>query len=386
MRVAILRRSSQASFSMDVYADGLISGLKAVRPTWEIVEFAPAAYHSDHKRSSWSLGISKYYERYWRYPRMIEKQKADIFHIIDHSDGHLAYWLEKNDKPGIVTCHDLINLIQPENVYDQARLPLISMEAWKYAIRGMHKANHIITVSSHTAKDVVRELKIEPDRITVVPNGVDSTFRVLPQNEVASFRQKHGILADTLCLLNVGLNHPRKNVLTILKLLKELRDKILPIHFWKAGADFTVEQKKFIETHRLENCITYLGQPDQHTLLQIYNAADVLLSPSFYEGFGITILEAMACGTVVITSNVTSLPEVAGDAAILVEPNDIHAMLQAVYRIVEDKCYRESLVKRGLVRAKLFTWERSAEQIAEIYEKMVLKHENQGFIEKPQNL
>ena len=227
---------------------------------------------------------------------------------------------------------------------------------------------------------------IEPDRITVVPNGVDSTFRVLPQNEVASFRQKHGILADTLCLLNVGLNHPRKNVLTILKLLKELRDKILPIHFWKAGADFTVEQKKFIETHRLENCITYLGQPDQHTLLQIYNAADVLLSPSFYEGFGITILEAMACGTVVITSNVTSLPEVAGDAAILVEPNDIHAMLQAVYRIVEDKCYRESLVKRGLVRAKLFTWERSAEQIAEIYEKMVLKHENQGFIEKPQNL
>jgi glycosyltransferase involved in cell wall biosynthesis len=356
---------------MDVYADGLVSGLKTVRPTWEIVEFAPAPYPSDKKNSVWLLGVWKYYERYWRYPRTIQKQNADIFHIIDHSDGHLARWLKTKAQPKIVTCHDLINLFQPENIYSRTLLPFVSMAAWKFAIRGMEKADRIISVSAHTAKDVVNNLKIVKENITVVPDAIESIFRILPQTIIESLRQQNGVSPETLCLLNVGSNHPRKNVFTILKVIKTLREQGLPVYFWKIGADFTSEQKVFIQTHELQNFIAYLGKPDKEKLVQIYNAADVLIAPSLYEGFGMTILEAMACGTLVITSNVTSLPEVAGNAAILVDPMDVQEMVKAVCRLLEQPNYRKSLIEAGLDRVKPFTWENTAEQIATVYETML---------------
>ncbi len=368
MRVAIVRRTPQVSFSMDVYADGLVSGLKTVRPNWEIVEFAPQVNVSNKKGKFWSYKLASYYERYWHYPLTLRKQQADIFHIIDHSEGHLARWLKKNNQPTVVTCHDLINLFQPENISDGARLPFVSMAAWKYAIKGMHQANHIISVSSHTLQDAVSKLNILLERITVVPNAVEPIFRLLSQDEINVFRQQNNVSPETFCILNVGSNLPRKNVFTTLKVIQVLKDKGFPVYFWKVGADFDTEQKQFIQTHNLENFVIYLGKPDKETLVKIYNAADVLLAPSLYEGFGMTILEAMACGTAVITSNVTSLPEVAGDAAILVAPTDIPAMVQAVCRLIREHSYRDSLVELGLVRAKLFTWERTAEQVAEIYE------------------
>ncbi|WP_414544541.1 glycosyltransferase family 4 protein [Nostoc sp. CCY0012] len=369
MRVVILRRPPQVSVSMDVYADGLVSGLKAVRPTWEIVELSPLQYYKD---TNFLLrGFGNYYERYWCYPNAIKKHNADIYHIIDHSDGYLVHWLKGKPQPIVVTCHDLINLIQPENIYDQSSLPFMSMAAWKFAIRGMKKAKHIISVSQHTAKDIRQNLEIAPENITIAPDAIESIFRILPKKEVFSLRQEYGIAPETFCLLNVGSNHPRKNISTILKVIKALKEKNLPVYFWKAGADFTSEQKTFIQTHELQNFVAYLGKPDQDKLVQIYNATDVLLSPSLYEGFGMTVIEAMACGTPVITSNVTSLPEVAGNAAILVDPVDIQEIVKAVCRLMEDTTYRNSLIEAGLVRAKPFTWENTAEQVAAVYEKIL---------------
>jgi glycosyltransferase involved in cell wall biosynthesis len=355
---------------MDVYADGLVTGLKAVRPEWKIIELAPKL-ELDKRNSSWFTGVGKYYERYWRYPLTVEKQKADIFHIIDHSDGHLVYRLKTISKSVIVTCHDLINLIYPENLYEQARLPFISMVVWKYALRGMQEADRIVAVSSNTAKDIIQNLNITLEQVTVVPDAVEPLFQLLPEAEVEFLRQQYNISPQTICLLHVGSNHPRKNVFTILKVLEALKKQGLPIHFWKTGADFTAEQKTFIRTYDLENCVTYLGKPDKCTLVQIYNAADILLSPSLYEGFGMTVLEAMACGTPVITSNVSSLPEVTGDAAVLVAPTDVPAMVKAVCRFQNDSVYRQGLSSKGLARAKLFTWEATAEQIATGYEKLV---------------
>lgn len=372
MRVAIVRRAPGSSFSMDVYADGLVAGLKVVRPAWEIVELAPIPEFLV-SRSSLLTGVWKYYQRYWRYPLTLKKQKVDIFHVIDHSDGHLVYQLKTTTKPVIVTCHDLINLIHPENLYEQARIPVVSMAVWKYALQGLPKADHIIAVSSNTAKDVVQNLNIATAQITVVPDAVEPLFQLLPQSEVEAFRQQHNILPQTICLLHVGSNHPRKNVFTILKVLEALKKQGVPIHLWKTGADFTAEQKTFIQTSKLENCATYLGKPDKCTLVKIYNAADILLSPSLYEGFGMTVLEAMACGTPVITSNVTSLPEVTGDAAALVHPTDIQAMVETVCRLQNDSVYRQELSSKGLARARLFTWEATSEQIATTYEKILGK-------------
>jgi glycosyltransferase involved in cell wall biosynthesis len=371
MRIVIVRRLPKASFSMDVYADGLVSGLKAVRPDWEIIELTPSSYSLTNKKTSWLQGIEKYYERYWRYPATVKEQVADIFHIIDHSDAHIVQWLRGTKQPVVVTCHDLINFLYPDNIQDQAKLPLVSMTAWKYAIKGLKQSDRIVCVSNHTAKDAMQLLHTPAERLKVVHNGVEPDFYPLPTEEISAFRQQQGLTPDTICLLNVGSNHPRKNVTIILQVVETLNSQGMGVHFWKTGADFTNEQKTFIQKHNLTSCITYLGKPDKNTLRQIYNAADILLAPSLYEGFGITILEAMACQTPVISSNVTSLPEVVGDGGILVEPLDVQAMVEAIQRIQQDSNYHQQLIERGLVRVKNFTWEKAASQVAEVYESLL---------------
>ena len=375
MRIAIVRRAPLASYSMDVYADGLVSGLKTVRPDWEFVQIVP---EQRQEGNSLLNGLNKYYQRYWNYPQYVKnkKQDVDIFHVIDHSDGHLAYWLKDTGKPVVVTCHDLVNFVQPENARSQARIANVSMAVWKWAVKGLCKADHIISVSNHTAKDVKKILDIKPERITIVPNAVEPRFHQLSPAEIAAFRQQHQISPEKICLLNVGSNQPRKNVITVLKVLKALKAKGLPIHLFRTGPDFSEEFKTFIQSHNLSDCITDFGRPDNTTLTKIYNAADILVSPSLYEGFGMTLLEAMACGTPVITSNVTSLPEVAGDAGIVVNPTDVEAIVEAVCRLQNDEEHRKFLIDKGLKRVKLFTWENTAEQVAQGYEKLIQQANN----------
>jgi len=366
MRVGIIRRAPKASFSMDVYADGLLRGLKTVRPAWQFIELIPkTSYPNGTSKFS---GISKYYERYYQYPSSINRCQADIFHIIDHSDGHILHWLKHAKQPKIVTCHDLVNLVQPENIQNQARIPWISMMAWKFAIGGLVQADHIIAVSKHTAKDVNHLLDIVPEQITVIPNAVEPYFKQLPQTQVIALRQKLDIKPQTFCLLNVGSSHPRKNIMAVLHTLQILRSQNFPAVLLKAGADFSTEQKAFIGAHGLDANIMYLGTPDSSALVEIYNVADVLLAPSLYEGFGMTLLEAMACGTPVVTSNVTSLPDVSGDAGILASPTDIEALSKAVYTLAHQSDYRNLLIQKGLERVKAFTWEKTAEEVATLYE------------------
>ena len=375
MRVAILRRVPKFSVSMDVHADGLVSGLKAVRPDWTVLESCPVS-KADGVSNRFA-SVQKYYERYQRYPRSLSQLDADIFHIIDHSDGYLSAWLRRTQSPNVVTCHDLINLIEPETFKGRAKFPLVSMTLWKRAVEGMRQANHVIAVSSHTKKDTVEHLGISPQDITVVPNAVDRSFCRLPASEVQTLRHQHNLSPETLCLLNVGSNNARKNISTILSVVALLKQQGLPICFWKAGADFNPEQKQFIESHNLSKCISYLGKPDKAALIGLYNSANCLMAPSLYEGFGFTILEAMACGLPVITANVTAMPEVAGNAAVLVNPLDIEAMAQAVQRLYAHPTERQTLAAKGIERAKVFTWESTAEQVARVYERVL------GQVESP---
>ena len=367
MRVVIAR--TMPNFSMDVYADGIVSGLKNVRPNWEIIELAPRPI--DRSSHSPFLRIQKFYERFWRFPNKITQQKADIFHIIDHSEGHIVNWLKKTSKPVVVTCHDLINCFYSDNLQNSVQLPFVSNGMWLKSVRAMRNANHVFTVSSVTAKDTAKILNIEPKHISVVPNAVEPIFQPLSKNQSEHFRQKNGVSPETICLLNVGSNHPRKNISTILKVVKILKEKGLPIKFWKVGSDFTDDDKNFIQAQSLETEVHYIGKPDKSTLVTIYNAADILIAPSLHEGFGITLLEAMACGTLVITSNVSAMPEVVGDAGVLVEPTNSQEIANAVEKLYKDDAYCQKLIAMGVERAKLFTWEATAEQIAQLYERFV---------------
>ncbi len=364
MRVVIAR--TMPEFSMDVYADGLVAGLKAVRPDWDIVDLKPRSI--DRKSRSLLLRIWKYYERFWHFPHTVKQHAADIFHIIDPAEAHMVYGLRKLSKPTVVTCHDLVNFFYADNLQGSVQLPIVSKKMWLHAINGMAYANHIVAISTATAKDTTEILKIDRSRIAVIPNAVEATFQPLPKHESETLRRQQGITPETCCLLNVGSNHPRKNLSTMLEALHALQQQGIPVMLWKTGADFTDQQKAFIQAQGLATSIQYLGKPDKATLVRIYNAADLLLAPSLHEGFGLTILEAMACGTPVITSNVSAMPEVAGDAGILVDPLDAHAIADAVDRLHKDPVYYQQLVKRGLERVKAFTWEQTAAKVAEVYE------------------
>ncbi len=369
MRVMIARRVPGSTFSMEVYADNLVAGLKAVRPTWTIEEIAPIPWSKPDQLWQSGTGLRKYYETFWRHPRAVSQLDADIVHIIDQSDGHLAYWLNQKGKSTVVTCHDLVQFVYPEILRGQSRIPAISMGMWRYSINGMKRAEQVIAVSTNTAHDVHQFLKLEPNQVTVVPNGVEPCYRVLESAEKTALRQQYAP-PDTICLLNVGSTHHRKNILTVLQVVKQLKDQGLPVCLWKTGGKFAPDQQTFIQQHQLEQQIIHFGNPDKEALVKIYNSADILVAPSLYEGFGLTILEAMACGLPVITSNCSSLPEVAGDAAVLVDPTDVEAISTTVRQIHQDAQYRQQLIDRGLARVQLFSWNNTAEQVAQVYEKI----------------
>jgi glycosyltransferase involved in cell wall biosynthesis len=371
MRVVIVRREAKVAFSMDVYADNLVAELKLLHPEWEIVEIAPKPWSKDLE-NLWHSGnpIRKYYERFLNHPRTVSNLEADVFHIIDHTNGHVAYWLKKLGKPVIITCHDLVQYVYPEILKNQSRFPAFSMAAWEYSVKGITVVDRTIAVSTNTAQDITNYLNINPEKITVIPNGVESQFRLLSSEIVKNWRQQYTASPEEICILNVGSTHQRKNIITVLKVVKALAKRGLPVRLWKIGDDFTIEQKQFISDQTLNKHVTFLGKLDREALIRFYNAADVLLAPSLYEGFGLTILEAMACGTPVITSNVSSLPEVAGDGAILVNPTDVEAIVKAIIHLQTDSIDHQNLANKGLNISKKFTWQKTVKNIVEVYQQV----------------
>lgn len=367
MRVAIAR--TMPEFSMDVYAEGLVSGLRAVRPDWEIVELFPQPI--DRKsRSSW-VRARKYYERFWNFPRCVTQQNVDIVHIVEAAEAHMVYWLQQKAKRTVVTCHDLINYFYSDNRVASVQLPLISHQMWMHGIRGMRYADRVVAVSAATAKDTVQILNLAPDRVSVVHNAVEAIFQPLPENQVQAIRQQYNLQPDTFCLLNVGSDHRRKNLLNILQSLAILKQQGLDFVFCKIGADFTAEQKELMQKLQLEEVVRYWGKPERTNLVELYNVADVLVSPSLFEGFGMTLLEAMACGTPVITSNVSSMPEVVEESGLLVDPNSPRAIANAVLHLCQNPLLYADLVEKGFTRVKPFTWQNTAEQVATIYEQIL---------------
>lgn len=367
MRVVIAR--TMPEFSMDVYAKGLISGLRKVRPSWEIIELSPKPI--DRKSRSMWTRIQKYYERFWNFPQRVIAQEADIVHIMDAAEAHILYGLKNTARRTVVTCHDLINYFYKDNRTASVQLPFVSHSMWLRAIRGMKFADHVVAVSQATAQDTEKILNIDSNRISVVPDAVDETFLPFSKDEVSSIRENYGVRAGTLCLLNVGSTHRRKNLINILKSIAILKKQELPFVLLKVGSDFTDEQKDLIQQLNIQDSVRYLGKPDQLALIALYNAADVLIFPSLFEGFGMPLLEAMACGTPVITSNVSAMPEVVEDSGIQVDPHSAEAIAGAVTRLYQEPVLRAKLREKGFARAKQFTWSQTAEQIAEIYENLV---------------
>lgn len=268
----------------------------------------------------------------------------------------------------IVTIHDVIGFVMPETFTWKMRLWLRV-----FVNNAARVAHHIITISQTTKNDFVHYTECPPEKVSVIHNSIDERFHPIDDVRERQRVQKKYNLPDTF-ILYVGNIEPRKN-LPLLghahSLLPEQLQQQYPLVI-AGGLGWKTEPilKSLMEYHQTGKIILpgYIEDEDLPTL---YNLASLFAYPSLYEGFGYPVLEAMACGVPVITSNRASLPEVAGDAAILVDPQDVHTMAREMERVLRDGKLRKELQQKGLERAAHFSLERNARETLELFRKVM---------------
>jgi glycosyltransferase involved in cell wall biosynthesis len=265
--------------------------------------------------------------------------------------------------PFVVTIYDLSFLRHPEAFRPWNRRYLSTFTALS-----ARRARRVIAISRSTQRDVVKMLGVPADRVDVAYPGVDDIFHPLPAAEVTRFRQKRA-LPDRFILF-LGTLEPRKNVHKLIRAYGLWRrvEPDIPRLVIAGGKGWYYDQIfAEVESLGLASEVVFPGYVVQEELPLWYNAADLFVYPSRFEGFGLPVLEAMACGTPVVTSNVASLPEVAGDAALLVSPDDETELVEAMRRALNDQALRQEMKIKSQAHAATFTWARTALQTVDAY-------------------
>lgn len=268
----------------------------------------------------------------------------------------------------LLTVHDLSFIRVPS-----AASPPLKAYLDAVVPRSVEAADHVLADSAATKSDLIDLYGTRADKITVLYSGVDSGFsQVSDPMELERVRVKHG-LEQASYLLSVGTLQPRKNYSRVIEALSEVRRLGHDLHYVVAGGGGWLEDemRQTIERREMTDCVHLLGLVEDRDLPALYSGARMLAMVSLYEGFGLPVLEAMACGTPVVTSNLSSLPEVAGDAALLVDPYDTGAIRDAILELETDADRRAQLIQAGLLQAKRFSWMRAAKQLRSIYDEML---------------
>ena len=272
--------------------------------------------------------------------------------------------------PVVVSVHDLSfeHLPQTFNRRSRTQLRLTVRHSVKRAAR-------ILTLSEHTRRDMIETYGTSPERITAIPIAAPSYFgRVREERELQRVRHIYGIEGDyILCVSSI---QPRKNLPRLVRAYESLRNKRGPGKLPKLVlvgkcAWLYDETLRSIEEGRMKDSVILTGYVPQSDLPALYSGSICFVYPSYFEGFGLPPLEAMKCGTPVIAGNRTSLPEVVGDAGILVDPFDVNAIAAAIERVVDDPDLRQQLSVKGVARSRLFDWNETARRTLNIYEQVV---------------
>jgi glycosyltransferase involved in cell wall biosynthesis len=269
----------------------------------------------------------------------------------------------------VITVHDLAFLHYPHFLTTE------SAAYYGMIDRAVVRADHIIVPSEHTKQDLIGQMGVATDKVSVIYEAANPSFGPLPIEETRrAITAKYGI--PQTYVLFVGTIEPRKNVTGLLQAFACVRDKYglrddtgLVI---AGGKGWLYEETlETVKTLGLEACTFFLGRVADEDLHQLYVGARCHAHLAYYEGFGLPPLEAMACGTPTIVSNVSSLPEVAGDAALLVNPRDTEEIAVAMHRLLTDDDLYAELRQKGLQRAQIFSWEKAARRTLEIYRQVV---------------
>ena len=316
------------------------------------------------KKSVMDMGkkILQNIDRY-RYTKTVNKRvkEHNIKHITTQEFAYIQNSLEM-DKT-IITCHDLIPW-----VYENDR-----SKFWKDNINGLKKADTIITISEFSKNEIIKNLDYPPKNIHIVKDAVDHSRYYLNRDKHIS--NQINIPDNQKIVLYVGSEMPRQNVPNLIKAFALLKKRLPDIKLVKIGESQSYGSRntilKLIKELDLQNDVKFIGYVPEEDMPKWYNASDILVYPCDYAGFGLPPLEAMACGTPVITSDTTSLPEVVGNAGIMIDPKDVKLMSDKMYDVLTDNALNNDMVTKGLKRAKLFNWDESAQKTKKIYETLI---------------
>jgi len=294
-----------------------------------------------------------------RIPGLIEKYNIDVLH------GPNFYLPIKKNAPAVLTVHDLSAQLFPKQHSIKHRI------SQKMLGPSLKRADRIIAVSRSTAEDLAQLFPSTTSKIEVVYNGLEKRFTPCSRSETDEILARYNL--PERFILFVGTLEPRKNIRRLICAFSQITERFPTIKLIVAGGKGWLFDDIFelVRKKGLRDRIQFIGYVENEDLPALYSAAEVFCYPSLYEGFGLPPLEAAACGTPVVTSNISSMPEVMDDAALFVDPLDIDSIYEAILTILEDKNLAASLTKKGLNRAKEFSWEETAIKTLAIYRSLL---------------
>ena len=294
--------------------------------------------------------------------KILNEQKLDLMHFT-HFNAPIRY-----KKPFIVTIHDLTHTLFPGRKMRALPYRLAYRKVIKNAVK---KAKHIIAVSENTKRDLTRIHKIKPDKITTIYEGANKEFHQLKAEELTKYKKtiqaKYGISQPFL--LYTGVHRYHKNLPRLIKAFSLIAHKQKDLNLVITGKPDPLypEAEQARKQFHLEKRIHLTGLVPEDELIALYNLAEAYVFPSLYEGFGLPVLEAFSCGTPVIASNVSSIPEIAGRAALFFDPEDPKDIAEKIQKLLKDHSLKNDLIQKGLSRVKAFSWQKMAKEILSLY-------------------
>ncbi|MBD3328639.1 glycosyltransferase [Candidatus Peregrinibacteria bacterium] len=296
--------------------------------------------------------------------KKINAEKLDLMHFT-HFNAPIFY-----KKPSIVTIHDLTLSYFPGKKMRALPYRL----AYQLVLRNaVNNASKVIAVSQNTKQDLLKLLKAKPDKIEVIYEAVDAHFKQLPTDVVKKICEKHNILGPYLLYTGVWRGHKNlKNLIQAFAILKKEYGYIGNLVITgRADPLYAKEIYTFARKLDIMDDIIFTGMVSEEDLVALYNGAEAYVFPSLYEGFGLPPLEAMACGTPVVASKTSCIPEVCGDNALFFDPYKPDNMARVICEIIGDKNKREHLIKNGLKHLKLFSWDKMAKETLQVYKEII---------------
>ncbi len=293
----------------------------------------------------------------YRLPSFIHHLGLDLFHSPYYIKPYLL------PCPSVVTIYDLIPRLYPQYISPWAR------GIFEVAIRlATVTSRLVISVSQSAKEDLVRLLGVPPSKVWVTPLGVDTQFHPVNEKAVLNLRQKYDLSEGYI--LYLGINKPHKNLVRLVKAFAKVKTGRKLVLAGKEDPRYR-KVHEVVKRLSLQERVVFLGQVPEDDLPALYSGAALFVFPSLYEGFGLPLLEAMACGVPVVCSSTSSLPEIAGRAAVMVDPLDVSQLARALKRVLGDSDLRVSMREEGLKQAARFSWERTAKETLAVYRQVL---------------